>query len=78
MEKCSWEIWFIPKNYSINWHEEQSVLIGITGFGDIDPKKLKITLYSEDDSKIKSHGEVVYKNNIYIVITYSFNPNRTM
>lgn len=67
MNKCSWETWVIPKNYSINWHDEQSLLIGITGYGNVDSKKLKITLYSEDDSKIKTEGEEQYSNNTYIL-----------
>lgn len=67
MIKCSWEIWTIPDRYSINWHEEFSILIGVTGYGDVNPNKLKVTLYSENDSKIKSEGESDYKNNTYIL-----------
>ncbi len=67
MSNNSWETWFIPKNYSLNWHDEQSLMIGVSGYGDISPNQLKITLYSEEDSKIRAEGEKEYKNNTYII-----------
>lgn len=67
MSKCSFELWCIPQSYSINWHDDMSFIVGVTGFGQLDVNDLKITIYSDDDSKLKSEGEKEFKNNTYII-----------
>jgi len=45
--KGAWDLYVVPNKYTINQGERIELVFGLTGYGNIDQSKLKITVYSE-------------------------------
>ena len=52
-QKSSWQIWITPKYYTINLGDTLEIHFGLTGFGPLKAKNVKITAYSEAFTTIK-------------------------
>jgi hypothetical protein len=53
----AWNLWLVPEKYTINKGEKLWIDVGLTGCGNIDPLKLKITAYSEMDTLMQEYGK---------------------
>lgn len=51
--KGAWDLYVVPNKYTINQGERIELVFGLTGYGNIDQSKLKITAYSEADTLIQ-------------------------
>lgn len=51
--KGAWDLYVVPNKYTINQGERVELVFGLTGYGNIDQSKLKITIYSEADTLIQ-------------------------
>ena len=65
-QKSSWEIWIVSNTYTLNQGETLDMVFGITGYGPLDPVKLKICLYSEENTLIK-YGKEPAQYDTYII-----------
>ena len=51
--KGAWDLYVVPNKYTINQGERLELVFGLTGYGNIDQSKLKVTVYSEADTLIQ-------------------------
>ncbi len=50
---AEWNMWVIPEKRVINKNESLRFKYGVSGGGYLDPQEMKVTIYSEYDSKLK-------------------------
>jgi len=72
--KGAWELYVIPQKYTINSGEELKLKFGFTGYGDIDPIKLKIVACTEANTVIKYQDKTSF-NNSDTYTTFTLFPN---
>jgi hypothetical protein len=60
-----WNLWVVPNKRTINQGERVEIDFGLTGYGNIDQTKLKIVVYSEQDTLIQRGGEEKAKYDTY-------------
>jgi hypothetical protein len=51
-QKSDWQIWIVPNSYTIDRGDKLHVVFGITGYGPLDPRNVKIIAYSEENTLI--------------------------
>ncbi len=69
--KGVWELWVVPNKYTVNQGDRIELVFGLTGYGNIDPSKIKIIAHSEGDTFIQYAEEEGQYD------TYAIAPNKT-
>jgi len=73
-QQSSWQIWIIPDRYTINLGDTLKLVLGISGYGELDPINLKITAYSEHNTAITIMGDPSWQYDTYMITSTDKSP----